>query len=194
MGAWSILEAVNHVLEAGGEAPVNNLGTDSSSSVAVVLRNLKTERLKLLSRGHTFNTTYPYMTPDINGKIAIGDEILSVDGWQEDQHRAFTVKNGYLYDVDNETDVFTQQVHLKLLSDVDFDDLRTQVQYQLMASVAKSFQRRYQQDQIIDADLIEDEREAEVAAAEEEVRGANINPKDTTPLGRILKAGIMGYD
>lgn len=194
MGAWSILEAVNHVLEAGGEAPVNNLGSDSSSSVAVVLRQLKAERLKLLSRGTTFNTTYPYLTPDIDGKIRIGDEILSVDGWQEDQLRSFTVRNGYLYDMDNQTDIFTQQVHLKLLSDVDFDDLRTQTQYQLMAAVAKAFQRRYQQDQIIDAHLIEDEREAEVAATEEEIRGANINPADNTPLGRVLRAGIFGYD
>lgn len=194
MGAWTDLEAINHVLEAAGEAPVNSISTDSSSSVAVVNRKLKAERLKILNRGHTFNTTYPYFTPDINGNILIGDEILSVDGWQENATTAYTVKNGKLYDVTNETDVFTDQVHLKIIEDVDFEDIRTQLQYQIMASVAKSYQRQFQQDPVMDNELIEDHHEAEVVAMEEELRGSNTNPKDNTPLGRVINSKVFGYD
>lgn len=194
MGAFSELDAVNHVLEAGGEAPVSSLTDENASSIAVIQRKLRAERLKLLSRGHSFNTTYPYKTPNTDGNILIGDEILSVDGCGNNKYTAYTVRNGKLYDVTNETDEFTEQVQLKIISDIDFEDIKTQTQYQLMATVAKSYQRQFQQDQVMDAELMEDEYEAEVIAAEEELRGSNVNPKDNTPLGRVLRGGLFGYD
>lgn len=194
MGQWTLLEAVNHVLENGGEAPVSSLSTDSASSSAIALRKIKAERLKVLSRGHEFNTTYPYMSPDIDGKIGLGDEILSIDGWQENKYTRYTEKDGYLYDSTNETDIFTEDVHLRIISDIEFDDIRTQLQYQIMAAAAKGFQRQYQQDAAIDAELVEEEIEATVVAAEEEIRNNNHEPKDNTPMGRVLNRGIYGYD
>lgn len=194
MGAWTLLEAVNHVLENGGEAPVSSLSNDSASVVSIVMRKIKAERLKILSKGHEFNTTYPYMAYDINGNIHIGNEILSIDGWQENSATRYTVKNGLLYDSTNETNIFTENIHLCIIADVDFDEIRTQLQYQIMASVAKTFQRQYQQDQLVDAELVDDEQEAHVVAAEEELRNNNIEPKDNTPMGRLLNRGIFGYD
>lgn len=195
MGAFSELDAVNHVLEAAGDPPVSSLVTENASSIAVIQRKLRAERIKLLSRGHSFNTTYPYKTPNTDGYIIIGDEILSVDGWGNNKYTAYTVSpEGRLYDKTNDTDVFTDQVQLKIISDVDFENIRTQTQYQLMAAVAKSYQRQFQQDPVMDQELMEDEYEAEVIAAEEELRGSNVNPKDNTPLGRVLKGGVFGYD
>lgn len=194
MGAWSKLEAVNHVLEAGGQPPVSSLDTDSASAVAIVERLLKAERLRELSRGWEFNTTFPILTPDINSNILMGDEILSVDGYGAYINTKYTIKNGKLLDTTNQTDEFTSTVQVKIITDIDFEDLRTQLQYQLMSSVAKSFQRRYQQDDRVDAELVEEEQEARVASAEEEIRNHNHEPRDNTPLGRILKTGVFRYD
>ena len=194
MGAFTELDAINHVLEAAGDPPVSSLTDSNASSVAIINRKLRAERLKMLSRGHSFNTSYPYLTPDSSGYIAIGDEMLSVDGFGVNADTAYTVKNGKLFDITNQTDEFTDQIQLKVIYDVDFEDMRTQTQYQLMAAVARSYQRQYQQDMVYDAELVEDEREAEVASAEEELRNSNYNPKDDTPLGRVLKGGLFGYD
>ena len=194
MGSWTLLEAVNHVLENGGEAPVSSLSTDSASSSAIAARKIKAERLKVMSRGFEFNTTYPEMTPDINGNIGLGSEILSVDGWLSDANTKFTVKDGKLYDSTNGTDEFTKNVKLRIISDMDFDDIRTQIQFQIMASAAKSFQRQYQQDQIMDVELVEEEAEAMNIAAEEEIRNNNFEPRDNTPIGRMLNRGIFRYD
>lgn len=194
MGAWKYIEAVNHVLQAGGEAPVNSLTEDSASAVSIVDAMLKEDRLAVLTRGQLFNTRYPYMEPNTDKHILLGDSVLSIDGWQEDAITQFTIVDGKLFDVTNQTDEFDTNVHLKILFDANFEDMTTTLQFQVMASTAKSFQRRYQQDQITDVDLVEKEAEAVVRSTEEELRGSNIDPKSKTPLGRVLNSGVFGYD
>ena len=194
MGAWKLIEAVNHVLKAGGEAPVNSLTSDSASSVSIVVGMLKEERINTLIRGQLFNTRYPYLEPDVNGNILIGDIILSVDGWQEHVDIQFTEVQGKLFNVSDQTDIFTGSVHLKIIYDDVFDNIPTAMQFQIMSSAAKTFQRRYQQDQFTDVDLSEKEADAQLRATEVELRGSNIDPKANTPLGRILNKGILGYD
>lgn len=107
------LEAVNVLLGAIAEAPVNTLVGNTSASVARALEVIARVSREVQTAGWSFNTDYGYtLTADANGKIILPSNILTVkdvrrDGTPPTQRASYVVRGGELYDNTRHTGVFT---------------------------------------------------------------------------------------
>ena len=119
------LSAVNSILGAIGQSPITTLEFENPE-IHFVYNLLKECNLDIQSEGWSFNTELHYkMTPDANGHIAIGDNILHIDISDEDKDRFTDVvkRDGRLYDKVNHTDVFTEDVYLDIVWLFTYTDL-----------------------------------------------------------------------
>ena len=132
------LSAVNAILGAIGQAPVTTLGTVSTTDnveaydnpeVAVIFNLLRDANVDTQSEGWHFNTEYHYpFSPDNNNKIAIGDDILSLDLHDNKHDRKYDLvrRNGFLYDkITHRNDIFTSDIELDVVRLVAFEELPT---------------------------------------------------------------------
>ena len=131
------LSAVNAILGAIGQAPVTTLGTVSTTDnveaydnpeVAVIFNLLRDANVDTQSEGWHFNTEeHVEFAIDNNGKIAIGNDILSMDLHDNKHDRKMDLvrRNGFLYDKIKHTDVFTSALELDVVRLVAFEDLPT---------------------------------------------------------------------
>ena len=110
------LSAVNSILGAIGQSPVNELVFDNPE-ISFIYNLLRDSNVDVQNEGWHFNTErHVTYTPDSNGKIAIGDDILRMDvtdGWKK---REFDVvkRNGYLYDKYDHTDDWSDTTEMLL--------------------------------------------------------------------------------
>ena len=78
------------------------------------------------AEGWHFNTEkHIKYSQDANGKIAIGDDILSMDLNDNEARRTYNLvrRNGFLYDKQDHTDVFTSDIDLDVVRLYLFEDL-----------------------------------------------------------------------
>ena len=100
------LSAVNSILGAIGQSPINELVFDNPE-VSFIYNILRDSNVDVQNEGWHFNTErHVSYTPDSNGKIAIGDDILRMDvtdGWDKREYDVVK-RNGNLYDKYDHTD------------------------------------------------------------------------------------------
>lgn len=114
------IDAVNVTLEALGESRIVDINT-SNPSAGLARAALNRTRRGMLSTGWWFNTIFRDITPTPNpGQIKIPWNQLSMyslDGFK------YGERDGVLYDLIEQTKVFTDTVRLKVVIDIDFEDL-----------------------------------------------------------------------
>ncbi len=119
------LSAVNSILGAIGQAPLTTLNFDNPE-VSFVFNLLRDANVDTQSEGWHFNTEkHVTFARDANGKIAIGNDILSMDLHDNQARRTFDLvrRSGFLYDKIKHTDVFTQDLDLDIVRLYNFEDL-----------------------------------------------------------------------
>ena len=119
------LSAVNSILGAIGQAPLTTLNFDNPE-VSFVFNLLRDANVDTQSEGWHFNTeNHVTFARDANGKIAIGNDILSMDLHDNQARRTFDLvrRNGFLYDKIKHTDVFTSDLDLDVVRLYNFEDL-----------------------------------------------------------------------
>ena len=111
------LSAVNSILGAIGQSPVNELVFDNPE-ISFIYNLLRDSNVDVQNEGWHFNTErHVSYTPDsVTGKIEIGSDILRMDvtdGWKK---REFDVvkRNGYLYDKYDHTDDWSDTTEMLL--------------------------------------------------------------------------------
>ena len=131
------LSAVNSILGAIGQAPITTLktstGNNSLSSqisqnpeIAFIYNLLRDANIDTQSEGWHFNTEkHVKFSPDANGNILIGNDILSLDLHDNQAKRTYNLvrRNGKLYDKQDHTDVFTADIDLDVVKLYEFEDL-----------------------------------------------------------------------
>ena len=131
------LSAVNSILGAIGQAPITTLktstGNNSLSSqisenpeIAFIYNLLRDANVDTQSEGWHFNTEkHVKFSPDANGNILIGNDILSMDLHDNQAKRTYNLvrRNGKLYDKQDHTDVFTADIDLDIVRLYEFEDL-----------------------------------------------------------------------
>jgi len=155
------LSAVNSILGAIGQAPITALGNVSTTvttdangvqtttssfdnpEVSLIFNLLRDANVDTQAEGWHFNTEYHVkFTPDANKKIAIGDDILSMDlhDNQARRHHDLIRRNGFLYDKIDHTDEFDGDVDLDVVRLYAFEDLpiifRRFITYRAMTAAA----------------------------------------------------------
>ena len=119
------LSAVNSILGAIGQAPLTTLNFDNPE-VSFIFNLLRDANVDTQAEGWHFNTEkHVKFSRDTNGKIAIGDDILSMDLHDNQARRTFNLvrRNGFLYDKQDHTDVFTSDIDLDIVRLYLFEDL-----------------------------------------------------------------------
>ena len=124
------LSAVNAILGAIGQAPVNSIDTSENREVAFLYNILRDCNVDLQNEGWHFNTErHVKYTPDsTNNKIAIGNDILKMDvtdGWTKRNYDVVK-RNGYLYDKLDHTDDWSELsdgIDLDIVRLLSFEDL-----------------------------------------------------------------------
>lgn len=114
------IDAVNVTLEALGESRIVDINT-SNPSAGLARSALERTRRGKLSTGYWFNTIFRDVTPTPNpGQIKIPWNQLSM--YSRDGYK-YGERDGVLYDLVDQTKIFTDTVHLRVIIDIDFEDL-----------------------------------------------------------------------
>ena len=110
------LSAVNSILGAIGQSPVTSI-VKENPEIGFIYNLLRDSNVDLQNEGWHFNTErHVEYTPDSDGKIAIGSDVLrmdTTDGWVDRTHDVVK-RSGYLYDKYNHTDDFSDHTTIKL--------------------------------------------------------------------------------
>ena len=120
------LSAVNSILGAIGQSPLTTLNFDNPE-VAIIYNLLRDANVDTQAEGWHFNTEKHVKSadPDSNGRIPIGNDILSMDLHDNQARRTHNLvrRNGFLYDKQDHTDEFTAALDLDVVRLYQFEDL-----------------------------------------------------------------------
>ena len=119
------LSAVNSILGAIGQSPLTTLNFDNPE-VAMIYNLLRDANVDTQAEGWHFNTEkHVKFAIDANGRIAIGNDILSMDLHDNQARRTSNLvrRNGFIYDKQDHTDVFTADLDLDVFRLYNFEDL-----------------------------------------------------------------------
>ena len=121
------LSAVNNILGAIGQSPLTTLNFDNPE-VSFIYNLLRDANVDTQAEGWHFNTEkHIKFSPDTNGKIAIGNDILSMDLNDNEARRTYDLvrRNGFLYDKQDHTDDFStiDSIDLDVVRLYNFEDL-----------------------------------------------------------------------
>ena len=119
------LSAVNSILGAIGQAPVTALVYDNPE-ISFIYNLLRDANVDTQAEGWHYNTEkHVRFAIDANGRIAIGNDILSMDLHDNQARRTSNLvrRNGFIYDKQDHTDVFTADLDLDVVRLYNFEDL-----------------------------------------------------------------------
>lgn len=114
------LDAINLTLEALGESRVMDVNT-SNPSAGLARSALARNRRGLLSTGYWFNVVEREIAPAADGFIKVPWNQLAVYDACSDSK--YGVRNGNLYDLVEQNEYFDSSVKIKVVLDLDFEDL-----------------------------------------------------------------------
>ena len=119
------LSAVNSILGAIGQSPLTTLNFDNPE-VAMIYNLLRDANVDTQAEGWHYNTEkHLRFAIDANVRIAIGNDILSMDLHDNQARRTSNLvrRNGFIYDKQDHTDVFTADLDLDVVRLYNFEDL-----------------------------------------------------------------------
>ena len=119
------LSAVNNILGAIGQSPITTLNFDNPE-ISFIFNLLRDANVDTQAEGWHFNTEkHVKFAINASGKIAIGNDILSMDLHDNQARRTYNLvrRNGFLYDKQDHTDVFTTDLDLDIVRLYNFEDL-----------------------------------------------------------------------
>jgi hypothetical protein len=143
LSATTKLEAINTMLSVIGEAPVSSLAPDATGDVAIA-KNILDEVLKeVQTRGWYWNTEYKVVFgKDVGGKIAIPGNVSRVDADVRTSTAHYAIRNGYLYDLTDHTDVFTADATVTAIYLLEWEQLPEVGKRYVMIKAGRVFQDR----------------------------------------------------
>jgi len=118
------LDATNRIIRILGESKVNEINEYDESSIAhdILIEN----KNKVLSKGWFFNTDIDFtIVKNIDGFIYIPTNTLKIDNIKLENGESVNavIRGDRLYDRDNNTFIFTQNIICDLVINLNFDDL-----------------------------------------------------------------------
>lgn len=154
------LEAVNTLLAAVGDSPVNTLDGHMSIDVYNAQRMLEEMSRMVQSRGWQFNTaTETELIPD-----AVSKRIRYNPTWivltDASDGKTYVKRGDYLYNLSDKTYVFDSPLTMTVIEAVNFEDLPQCFKVYITAKAAIKFQSRYLGDDSVSQMLVAESNEA----------------------------------
>ena len=123
----SELDAVNLMLMTIGEYKVNDLINLAGRSDAAIAKDILNNTSRAVqSKGWTFNTDFDViLAPDTEGQIELGTSILRIDTTSvvRSSQKDIIERANKLYDRQNNTHIFTDNVTVNTVTYFNFEDL-----------------------------------------------------------------------
>ena len=140
------LQAVNIMLSVIGEAPVNAITGTTSVDVSTAKNILDETSMSIQSQGWHFNThnKYTSLSIDQDGRIPLPANCVKADASQNFRYINLTIRNGYLYDLDKHTDIFSSvpaEVDLVLVQ--QFEQLPEYARQYITQKASRRFASRF---------------------------------------------------
>lgn len=190
--ATTELQAINTMLSFIGEAPVSSITGNIGTDVAVAKNILDETSMSVQSQGWFFNRELEItMARDTSNKVPLDSNCVQVEASAPYQYLyQYTIRNGYLYDLKNKTDVFTYNPQVDKVLVQQFEHIPEYARRYIVVKASRRFAARY----IGASELVKlanlDEQEAHVAfeAADSRAMDANIL-KDEYNMNYITNRG-----
>jgi len=172
------LQAVNIMLSTIGEAPVNSITGTTTVDVSTAKNILDETSMSIQSLGWNFNThtNYKSLSLDSNSKVPLPVNCVKADANQSYRHLNYTIRNGFLYDMEKHTDVFTSapsSVDLVLVQ--QFEHLPEYARRYITMKAARRFASRFIGDNQITQLIGQDENEALMAFHQADSQESDVN-------------------
>lgn len=180
------LDAVNEMLFALGEPPVNILEYSENVDVSNAIRVLDKVNREVQSRGWSFNTIEETtLNPDwYTHKITWQDDLLYIVGTDGTK---YIQKGDYVYDFDNRTDVFENAIDVEVIREVDFEYMPVPVRNYIVARASRIFQMQTLGDTNLDTYLTQQEQEAWAALQEYDMELNDYSMYDLQNVQEIMQ-------
>lgn len=133
------LDAVNIMLEAIGESPVNQLATPGQVEVSKAVSHLHAVSREVQSKGWWFNEEHDYpLLPDTTKTIYLSPNMLKVTlpKWET----KYTQRGNRLYNRDTHSYVVEQTLYATIVLFLGFEELPETARRYIAARAAKEFQ------------------------------------------------------
>lgn len=137
------LEAVNVMLAAIGEAPVDTLAVTGLIDVSIAETILDNTTREVLMRGWWFNREYDYpLAIDGSNEFVLGSTVLSADSSAKSANWDVVERGGKMYDRYNHTFTFTDidTLYLDVVWSLDFIELPQVARWYVTVRAARIFQ------------------------------------------------------
>ena len=172
------LQAVNTMLSTIGEAPVNSITGTTTVDVSVAKNILNETSMSIQSQGWNFNTNYNYksLSLDTNNKVPLPTNCVKIDANKAYRYLNYTIRNGFLYDMEKDTDVFDSapsSVDLVLIQ--QFEHLPEYARRYITMKASRRFASRFIGDSQITKLIGQDENEALMAFHQADSQEADVN-------------------
>lgn len=135
------LEAINTMLSAIGEPPVNSLSSQRADSL-IATQILNEVSREVQSYGWHFNIEYKVvMTPDSSGFIYISENVARVDT-DPSQELDIIIRGNRLYNKVTNSYVFTSSITVTRIVMLDFEEIPEPARRYIMIRAARIFMDR----------------------------------------------------
>jgi len=188
MGLLTKLEAVNRILLSAGRSPVNSLSGTVVSNSIMAESELDNQCRKIQTQGLSYNAVLKQYSPDSSGRISLPSDTLSADGAKDNATDQLSVRGGsspYLYDMENDTSVFTASVWLRVVRQLDFEDMPDADQEWAVEAASYAFMMSTAPDDAKRVVLEQRLQTARAKARAEEIRRLDFNLLDSDSSMRL---------
>lgn len=180
------LEAVNVLLEAIGELPVNSLEATGVSEVSIARNTLHRISRQVQEYGLESNTERNYpLIPDVNGYIYLPSNTLKVDA--SDSNMEVIQRGNRLYDKKNHTYKFKDKVEVDIVFFLPFDELPQVARDYITIVASRVFQANVIGSANTDNLLADDEQKAWIALFNAELSVGDYNVFNSTDTMMMLR-------
>jgi hypothetical protein len=171
------LQAINIMLSVIGEAPVNSITGTTSVDVSTAKNLLDETSMSVQSQGWHFNTqeNYKNLALDQNNKIPLPSNCVKVDASKNFRYINITLRNGFLYDLEKHTDVFTTVPEVDLVLVQQFEQLPEYARQYITQKASRRFASRFLGDNQIVQLIGQDENEALMAFHQADSQATDVN-------------------
>lgn len=175
MATITKLEAVNRMLAAIKEQPVASVTGTGSDFVEMAIAKLELVSSIVQAQGWTFNTLYEVeLTLGVDNTIEFPDNTLAIiRAYSGRLLERVSEVNGKLFDVDNNTDEWTDNVTVDYIVKREWENLPFWIQNYIMAKSAQEFQMEVMGSKTADETLSRQVREAFLFAKAMKIKQAN---------------------
>lgn len=171
------LEAVNTLLSIIGEAPVSQITSNTGVDVSIALQILGETNVEVQSRGWHYNTEVEKtLVRDSDNKIPVSSNVVQVDAHKDYRlEYDITLRNGYLYDLKNKTDVFTSSIVVDEVAVQQFEHIPEYARKLIICKAGRKFQARMVGSSELAGFTQQDENEATINAERSDAANGDYN-------------------